>query len=302
METISLKNYAPEGYLLTLLKEQPPRELYHYTSHEGLFGIVNDKEIWATDTDYLNDSKELYLAFDIARDKLNIHKKSVNQEEQKLFNNMLLMMDCFEKQNSIFVCSFSEINDSLSQWRAYCRGGGYTIGFYSKDLKEKAELQEFFLVRCEYDREKQEEIIDDIIIYHHNLFQQERVKGVSSNINSLLSNVINKFISTLIRFSPILKHKSFSEEKEWRLISGNRRNDYISNNTSQMECRVGRSMLIPYVRFNLEKTWAKQQFLKVTIGPMLFPEKAVKAVDKLLILSGYKHPGVMKSSTPYREF
>jgi len=301
MEINSLKNYAPNGHLLTLLDERPPKELYHYTSHEGLLGIIKNKEIWATDTDYLNDSKELYLAFDIARNKLNVRKQSANQEEQKLFGIMLSMMDCYEEKNSIFVCSFSAVNDLLSQWRAYCREGGCTIGFHSKDLKEKAKSQQFYFVRCEYDRGRQEEIIDDIITYYYNLFQQERGKGVSSDINSLLSNVSGKFISTLIQFSPILKHESFKEEHEWRLISGNRRNDYISNNTSQMECRVGHSMLTPYFRFNLKEIWTKQQFLKVTIGPGLFPEKSVKAVKNLLILSGYKHPGVEMSTIPYRE-
>lgn len=298
MTTIRLNNYAPRGHLRTLLDEQPLEELYHYTSHEGLLGIVKNKEIWATDADYLNDSKELYLAFDIARNKLNARKKSTNREEQELFNNMLLMMDCLEGKNSICVCSFSEANNLLSQWRAYCRGGGYTIGFRSKDLKNMAELQRFVLVRCEYDREKQKEIINDIIDYYRDLFWQEGEKGVSYGINNLRGAISLNFISTLIRFGLILKHESFKEEKEWRLIS----DDHISNNTSHMECRVGRSMLIPYFRFNLEELWKKQQFLKVTIGPGLFSEKSVKAVRNLLILSGHKHPGVEMSTIPYREF
>ncbi|GAF99954.1 unnamed protein product, partial [marine sediment metagenome] len=32
--------------------------VYHYTSLEGLIGIINSQRIWATDILYLNDASE----------------------------------------------------------------------------------------------------------------------------------------------------------------------------------------------------------------------------------------------------
>jgi len=35
-----------------------PEAIYHYTSPEALTGIVRDKQLWATNIRYLNDSQE----------------------------------------------------------------------------------------------------------------------------------------------------------------------------------------------------------------------------------------------------
>ena len=32
-----------------------PSPLYHYTSQAGLFGIIQDRQIWATNVLFLND-------------------------------------------------------------------------------------------------------------------------------------------------------------------------------------------------------------------------------------------------------
>jgi len=45
-----------------LLSQTPSAPLYHYTTQSGFMGIVSNKEIWATHTQYLNDSKEFLHA------------------------------------------------------------------------------------------------------------------------------------------------------------------------------------------------------------------------------------------------
>src|SRR4029077_713313 len=44
--------------LIDVLEEKPNKPLYHYTTQSGLLGIVGQKEIWATHTQYLNDTRE----------------------------------------------------------------------------------------------------------------------------------------------------------------------------------------------------------------------------------------------------
>ena len=39
--------------------EQVPHVLYHYTSADGLIGILSSKSIWLTDLRYMNDLSEL---------------------------------------------------------------------------------------------------------------------------------------------------------------------------------------------------------------------------------------------------
>ena len=48
------------------LKNPPPQKiLYHYTSQEGLIGILTHRCIWASKIHYMNDSKELQRSFEL---------------------------------------------------------------------------------------------------------------------------------------------------------------------------------------------------------------------------------------------
>ena len=51
-----------------------PSMLYHYTTQVGLMGIVESKEIWATQIEYLNDGMELIYAFDLAMQVLYFYR------------------------------------------------------------------------------------------------------------------------------------------------------------------------------------------------------------------------------------
>jgi len=53
-----------------ILYRDPPSVLYHYTTQQGLLGIINNKEIWATHTQYLNDVREFHQATGLMRKEL----------------------------------------------------------------------------------------------------------------------------------------------------------------------------------------------------------------------------------------
>jgi hypothetical protein len=48
-----------------------PSYLYHYTSIQGVEGIIKSKAVWATVMHFLNDSKEWLYALDLVRRNLN---------------------------------------------------------------------------------------------------------------------------------------------------------------------------------------------------------------------------------------
>ncbi len=50
--------------------------LYHFTNQQGLLGIVENKEIWATQIQYLNDTSEYRYTLELAQRELeeNLHK------------------------------------------------------------------------------------------------------------------------------------------------------------------------------------------------------------------------------------
>src|SRR6266568_9238891 len=50
--------------------EPPPETLFHYTSGEGIKGIINSGKLWATSIYHLNDSSEFEYGLDIASNAL----------------------------------------------------------------------------------------------------------------------------------------------------------------------------------------------------------------------------------------
>ena len=47
-----------------------PDRLYHYTDAGGLYGILKDKNLWATHAAYLNDSREFLYGMDLIEAEL----------------------------------------------------------------------------------------------------------------------------------------------------------------------------------------------------------------------------------------
>jgi hypothetical protein len=124
-----------------LFRLEPPEELFHYTSHDGLIGIAKNKELWASKAIFMNDAAEFRLALDLARNEI------ANQDQDyadELKDHLLHDIDDIENVN-IFVASFSKKSDLLSQWRGYCSPGpGYSVGFRSTDLVDRAGIR-FYL-------------------------------------------------------------------------------------------------------------------------------------------------------------
>ncbi len=123
-----------------------PDILYHYTSQEGLLGIIENGEIWATDILYLNDEREFKLAFELACNLLSSRISAASQKAQALQNIRSLVTQVAKDRRNVYVSSFSAKGDLLSQWRGYCpQGMGYAIGFRRADLKTFAQEQGFQL-------------------------------------------------------------------------------------------------------------------------------------------------------------
>ena len=152
------------GINLELATESPPPILYHYTSQDGLFGILESKSIWASKIQYLNDETELNLGVQTAtRIIKELLQDTPEPIKQKFLNFLSNDVQRIERTN-VFVSCFSAVGDLLSQWRGYCpRGIGYSIGFDSGKLEALARNRNFLLRSCVYNPTAQKKIIVDSI-------------------------------------------------------------------------------------------------------------------------------------------
>ena len=226
-----------------VLQQTPPKLLFHYTSPSAFIGIIQNKQVWASNTRYLNDLKEIEHAVDISKNAIeNLLNKSTGEEQELLKE----MVECSgSAARRIYVFSMSEERDLLSQWRAYCpKSGGYSIGFPSIQLQLMASKQDFVLCRCIYDNGEQYQIVSDIINSFLKIYKNKIVTG--EKIDEARKETAYQFAQHIGLYGSLLKHPSFQEEKEWRLTS-----IYIDEKNSQIDFRSGTVGIVPFFKFNL---------------------------------------------------
>ncbi|MCY4028852.1 MAG: DUF2971 domain-containing protein [Acidobacteria bacterium] len=274
-----------------ILTREPRERLYHYTTPQGLLGIVKKREIWATHTQYLNDIREFSHAVAMAEQELQAMAKS--SEYTELRPVLHRMKESLEGVESVNVCvaSFSEEGDSLPQWRAY---GGETAGFavgFSGQFLQSVLGDKSWLVPCQYDDNEQRRIIRTLIEDVLTEGQNSQREGDDGD------PPISSFRVYLMRYAPILKHRSFRDEKEWRILS------WPLDCTSDRFCyRVGRSMLIPYYRMPLETDSTPFRMEEIIVGPTPHTKQSIRSVRSLLLKHGLKQTQVVESATPYRSW
>jgi hypothetical protein len=66
-----------------LSRAEPPPILYHYTTQEGLLGILETDSLWATKIHFLNDSSEYALACNLAVEEIKSRLEREQREDER---------------------------------------------------------------------------------------------------------------------------------------------------------------------------------------------------------------------------
>jgi hypothetical protein len=258
--------------------------LFHYTTQAGVLGILQGNRLWATKAHYLNDSSEysygLALISDVLRER--IKERGTEPERDKL-DGVLQQMLGIQTMN-VFVTSLTAEADLLSQWRAY---GGYALGFKARSLRDFAHEQGFYLASCVYTLTEQRKTINELI--------DEFVARINASAD-WTGEAQGGCVALASRLALMLKHESFKEEREWRLIS-------MPKMVSELCFRQGKSMIIPF--FNLALGPDRNSYLdSVIVGPTPQAELAIGSMRMLLRklqLSGPEDK-VRGTTIPYRNW
>ncbi|MGK0250111.1 MAG: hypothetical protein ACI910_002879 [Oleispira sp.] len=131
--------------------------LYHYTNFQGLLGILSGKSIWASHFEYLNDSSEYRQAIGFAKTYFG----NIYMEDDYLAAFGWTVRDALEnmKKHDVYVASFSEKKDLLSQWRGYCpQGGDVCIGLDRTAIQGFCDTKGYHLSKCLYSHSEQEKL------------------------------------------------------------------------------------------------------------------------------------------------
>lgn len=234
--------------------------LFHYTDVNAVKSILENKKLWLTDVRFLNDSTEMKEGFDFLLSYLN-HQVSRHPHSKELEAGMSYVEQVVYKRDGygldrrpVFVSSFSQSGDLLSQWRAY---GGYAIEFDSELMGEN-------LIQCVYDDDEKLHSTPALAL------GQLLVVGRSINNNDgLLDHDAQEALAGFIGLAATLKHQSFSEEQEHRIIMGHDIDPDVDDGY-EVRFRARGDMLIPYLELGINLECIKS----INVGPMRDQELA----------------------------
>jgi hypothetical protein len=231
-----------------------PDLLYHYTTQAGLLGIVWSQELFATKIQYFNDSAEFHLALDLAFALLQEPDAGGTVERRARIAEQIHAV----RQANIFAVSLTTDGDLLSQWRAYGRSSNmYAVGLRSSVLLRIAEERDGMLSRCLYDTEGHRQKIGD---------------AVDAAVHD--GGHADAFRNSILSIAPLVKHPSFEEENEWRLVTP-------LLDERGMEFREGLFTPVPYIAVPLRAD-GESAIREVVVGPSRHRELAIMATAAFL--------------------
>ncbi len=243
---------------LAIHSSSKPKLLFHYTSLEGLKGILQNRSIWFSHINTLNDPLELQYGKKLILDVINgFYKEEEDGRIKLIFKNLIDLIKGFgEVMYHGYVACFCEEENLLSQWRSYAAmGGGYNLGILfnsgTKFVLNQDDLSKdsFIILRkVIYDPEQQKNIVNDYIAKIISGARQAMIRWNDQEEEippAWEPQVAIESVNLLFDIMFCFKNEVFKEEKEWRLIKANPLNE----NSELLNFRVRNENLIPYFNF-----------------------------------------------------
>lgn len=246
-----------------------PPYLYHYTSIQTLFILLTKslKELdrpkdepnslkfynlclWGSHISYMNDPSENKFYFNTLKKALNDYE--IERELPLRSPYLHIGKDLFEHGEDPYVVSLCEDENSLSMWRCYAANAcGVAICFSFAKLSDFiSKNPSFIMSKIKYmdEVELQASISDNLLSHVYEGIIKEKPSSGSTTISYKLS------LSRTLANKIDIKHKAYSDEKEWRLYT-------LQPFPSDFRERNG--LIIPFYEFNLPLDAVE----RIIIGP-----------------------------------
>jgi hypothetical protein len=234
-----------------------PHELWHYTTVDGLRGIVSSGKVWATEARFTSDPTEYVFLRNAAIEFLKAEQQKQRLGSVGLDADALLELINIHYEKGVlspgfadvFIASFSAAEDLKSQWIDY--GMGYTgvsIAFDLQQARPPNELDSSVtLAPCVYKKDRQEELVREPVerfLEPVDALQDlnDRNSAIkrtwpivesiwpnagagpflpipsSAQIHELLQKGAKDMSRELFVLASHFKNPKFEEEHEWRLV------------------------------------------------------------------------------------
>lgn len=316
-ERIMMKPFLPSFH-----RDNTNREKFHYTSPDGLIGILKTRTFFFTDSQFLNDfrekvniNEELDLFWkrnrrNYDRDFYNlINRIRVTQYEDSGFS---YIDNYSEKPCRYFVLSLSMNGDSLSMWKYYTKTAnynGYCIGLFSTALTDewidRTTGVAVIASMVEYYSESKQSIIWNVVERLYSIWRSYERSPIIDE------KVIKEFTSWISVEALFFKDQCFEDEQETRYVAivptdklRDLQYSYKGNTYKMYDFRVVNGMLIPYIKmpfndWNEDTCWAIDS---IRIGPSGNAEQKAAGLKQFIHSLDYDFHecDILKSTIPVR--
>ena len=199
--------------------EEIPHVLYHYTSADGLIGILTTKTIWLTDLRYMNDLSELQYSRELVAKSFESRAadSGLSETERDFIKRIRSTFDPLGRLLSFLRIllrkrkpSKSVAGISRQRWRVCDR----VRFFHLLRLMSRPCV----LRKVVYEQDEQMRLVDFVVDEFLAAIRTE-IEAPNGQLvgNTFLTELCQAFRSVMGELLFCFKHPDFKEELEWRL-------------------------------------------------------------------------------------
>lgn len=327
---LSVERFLSEPFEEKVL-ERNIKTVFHYTTAEGLKGIIDSGSFFVSRSDFLNDYTEMQYCWDLLlhvieslikectfNDKLEFYEK-VKQEAKRYRVEV-------NEQEEIFVLSFTKNGDSLAMWSHYAGSDGYNIAIDLRtNIEEWKKLAgiHFRYGAVIYNKEKQQEILTEEI--NRSFLIWNNIENLGKKWDYL---VVDALLYRIKIWTMFFKNSLFKEEQEVRVAffrANYEQNieklivvyhsmypeheiDEIRNKVANLfrasnedetlikQFRARNNIIYPFIKVGFDI----RSLVGVRVGPINKLDKAVLGINMYLDSKGLRERKVDRSECPLR--
>jgi len=315
-----------------------PAQAWHYTTAEGLLGIVTNNRLWATSAAYMNDRDEIRAGREALNQALNERQPELETWQVDQLAAMGIHNDPTPME--VFLLSAALDGDLLTLWRSYGAGGEaeYAIELdpmiplwpvrqseaNSHPEPAPPEWPEIEYVEAESGRFVEVYNPDDPSVDGSGWGKVEYLvdtsAAVQAELDSIIASLVKRednrryvmFSNYLIGLDPTIffKQPGFDDEREvratwrvdpwWRFVLYRSGRFGLAPYIEVAALKSGYPNGYPYSQGIANEEIGRLPIRSIRIGPTRAGDEAEQTLRAFLNAHGYGDVQILRSSTPYR--